>query len=389
MNLFSSIVASLIIMLFPVLCYLFYIVSDKNIDDKKRKTVFNFMLLSIFYIVSKFNFNTVYIFLLLSIPIYIADNKKIVLTKYLMLFTLIFVASKKDILPFTILEIILMYIFNKNRNKKIYIIIMVLCSLSYTFIYDINNVFYNTIFIIVFFIYTNIIFYTLTKGEDIIDYHIEYKDLKKENEIRKSLFKISHEIKNPLAVCKAYVDIFDYRDIIKSKKYINIISGEIDKMLLLLQDFLLVNKDNIKFDIMDINLLLEEISSSLYDIHKLKVILNVNDDEIYINGDYNRLNQVITNMVKNSYEANSTKVIIKSYLNEKNVIVEVIDNGSGIDKNISDKIYEPFFTTKKDGTGLGVSLSNEIVEAHGGTLKYFDNKNKGTIAKISLPIIDY
>jgi two-component system sporulation sensor kinase A len=242
---------------------------------------------------------------------------------------------------------------------------------------------------IVFGLLTNIITYTIIKGEDVIDYHIEYNDLKKENEIRRSLFKISHEIKNPLAVIKAYVDIFDYNNIEKNKKYIKIISGEIDKMLLLLQDFLLVNKDNINFDIMDINLLLEDLVSTLYDLHKLKVELNIDDEEIYINGDYNRLTQVITNMVKNSYEANASEVEIKSYLKQHNVIIEVIDNGEGISKNISDKIFEPFFTTKKDGTGLGVPLSSEIVEAHGGTLVYLDNKNKGTIAKISLPIIDY
>ena len=52
-----------------------------------------------------------------------------------------------------------------------------------------------------------------------------------------------------------------------------------------------------------------------------------------------------------------------------------------------DKIYEPFYTTKKDGTGLGVSLSKEILEAHNGSLKYYNNK-KGTLARIVLPLYE-
>ena len=389
MYLYENIVISFIILLFPVLCYLFYIVSDKNIDEKKRYYVFNFILLSIFYIVTKFNFNNVFKFLLLSIPIYISFRKNLLITKYSLLSYILVLSNGKNIFPFIVLELLFINILNKNNEIKKYIIIMIIGMFIYSILFDFNNIYFNCIFMVVFGLLTNIITYTIIKGEDVIDYQIEYNDLKKENEIRRSLFKISHEIKNPLAVLKAYVDIFDYNDKKRAKKYIKIISNEIDKMLILLQDFLLVNKENINFDIMDINLLLEEISDSLYDIHKFKVELNILDDEIYINGDYNRLSQVITNLVKNSYEAHASLVNIKSYLNHEMVVIEVIDNGDGISKNLFNKIYEPFFTTKKDGTGLGVPLSKEIIEAHSGTLMYFNNKNKGTIAKISLPIIDY
>jgi len=240
-------------------------------------------------------------------------------------------------------------------------------------------------YILDFIVIANLVLYTINNGEEVINYHLEYKDLKKENEIRKSLFKISHEIKNPLAVCKAYIDLFDINDIETFKKYVPIISREIDKMLILLQDFLLVNKDNINLDIMDINMLLEDTISSILNLNKFDIELNCSEDEVFINGDYNRLSQVITNMIKNSYEAESSKIIINSYLDCSNVIVEIIDNGTGIENSIMDKIYEPFYTTKKDGTGLGVALSKEIVEAHDGTIKYYNNII-GTTAKISLPL---
>ena len=94
----------------------------------------------------------------------------------------------------------------------------------------------------------------------------------------------------------------------------------------------------------------------------------------------------MTNLIKNSYEANASSIIVKSYRNNNQVVVEVIDNGDGITEEVYKRIYEPFYTTKRDGTGLGVSLSSEIIEAHMGTLKYYNNTPKGTVAKIMLPI---
>ena len=159
-------------------------------------------------------------------------------------------------------------------------------------------------------------------------------------------------------------------------------------MLLLLQDFLLVNKDNINFDIMDINVLLESINKTMLEIHHMKIDLDASEDEIFINGDYNRLTQVLTNLIKNSYEAHATKVMVKSYIENDKIVIDVIDDGDGIMKKDSKKIFEPFYTTKIDGTGLGVPLCKEIIEAHNGTLNYYDNDNKGTIAKVVLPLLD-
>ena len=128
---------------------------------------------------------------------------------------------------------------SKNKEFKKYLIVVSIINIIYVFVFDINNVIDDSIYLIIYILCSIIVYYTITSGEDVINYHIEYKKLKRENEIRKSLFKITHEIKNPLAVCKAYVDMFDYNDKECAKKYIPIISGEIDKMLILLQDFLL------------------------------------------------------------------------------------------------------------------------------------------------------
>lgn len=384
---FEEIIFSMILLLFPVLCYLFYVVANKNVDEKHRDLVLKFTLISTFYIIQKYQLNLFYNYLLLTIPLFISYKRKYILVSvFLNLWGITYGAfSNNYYFLFIIINFLGLLIFNREKSYVKWLVLIFITSLLYIILSN-DNIIHNLIYLFGFIAIANLVNYTITKGEEVINYHIEYKDLKKEREIRTSLFKITHEIKNPLAVCKAYIDLFDYDNPECAKKYVPIISGEIEKMLLLLQDFLLVNKDNINFDIMDINVLLEDIVSSMLDLNKFKIELDYIDDEVFINGDYNRLSQVMTNLVKNSFEANANYVLIKSYVDSSDIIVEVIDNGEGI-KCDREKLYEPFYTTKRDGTGLGVALSKEIIEAHSGTLEYFDNhNNKGTIAKISLPL---
>jgi signal transduction histidine kinase len=66
-------------------------------------------------------------------------------------------------------------------------------------------------------------------------------------------------------------------------------------------------------------------------------------------------------------------------------LIEVSDRGKGVDKSISEKIFEPFITGKSKGTGLGLSISKKIVEAHAGKLAYRNNIDAGTTFWISIP----
>ena len=124
----------------------------------------------------------------------------------------------------------------------------------------------------------------------------------------------------------------------------------------------------------------------------IKLDYNIIDDEIFINGDYNRLKQVLINILKNSIEAfteiNNAKIDVKYYLENKNIIIEIVDNGIGMNEEIKEKIFEAFYTTKGSGTGLGVPLSKEIIEGHNGNLEYFSKEKEGTKVKITLPTVE-
>lgn len=202
------------------------------------------------------------------------------------------------------------------------------------------------------------------------------------------------KIKNPIAVIKGYLDMLNVNNIEQVGKYIPIIKSEIERLLTLLEDFMLVNKNNVELDIMDINLLLEEVIDKIKPLlegKNIKLDINLIDDEIYIMGDYKRLSQVFINLIKNSIEAiPETKeglIIIKNSIKNNILNIVIIDNGIGIDKNIMNKIKEPFYTTKVKGTGLGVSLSNEIISAHKGSLNYI-SKEGNTKTIIDLPLCE-
>ena len=80
------------------------------------------------------------------------------------------------------------------------------------------------------------------------------------------------------------------------------------------------------------------------------------------------------------------KIVLSTKVRNNYLIIEVKDNGIGMDKDVLEKIGENFYTTKTNGTGLGVSLSKEIINLHGGSLSYKSKKNIGTTAIIKLPI---
>jgi len=100
----------------------------------------------------------------------------------------------------------------------------------------------------------------------------------------------------------------------------------------------------------------------------------------WISVDSNQMEQVFINLLTNSIfalaEKENKEIIISAELKEKRLYIIITDNGSGIDSEIEDKILLPFFTTRKEGAGIGLTLSKNIIEAHGGYLAFkSDEKN--------------
>ena len=409
MNMFRILFFDLIFILFPILVYIVFLAANNSISTKMKGLLFDILLLSSIYIVYQYNNDYVIInFLSLNSVVLIAYLKNRVISANLMaILLLIFYYNSFDLTIFMAVPYLFLFFFyNLKRINKInefifidlFLFTQYICLIFWLLWFN-NNLYlsvtlFNTIFIMIFnYIIIHIIYLLYNLGENIIRYNVNYNALKHDCQIKMSLFKITHEIKNPIAVIKAYLDMMNIKDKKQVEKYIPIIQNEINRLLNLLQDFLLVNKANVTFDLMDMNMLIEDVVNQqlpLFKDRKIKFENDLIDDEIYINGDYNRLSQVIINIIKNSIEAidNSKNGIIKIKDsikdNSLNIIIE--DNGSGISKKNLLKIKEPFYTTKNRGTGLGVSLSDEIIKAHSGTLTYESIEGVGTKVIIKLPL---
>ena len=407
MDLFQIVFLDVILLYFPILIYQLYLSTNKNMDDKAKGIYLNLAIITSFFLVYKFGIDKtklVSILVLNSITAFAYLMDYYVLANvigFLIILCYRNYFNYIDFLSLTYLISLLIYAFKRKFNlsnslfTKIFIFISSIIYLIWVYKFNYSNFdMYKTVLIIISYVFITIIFCIMyIQGENILKGHLTFKELQKEKQIRLSLFKITHEIKNPIAVCKGYLDMLNVKDSKQVEKFIPIIKSEIERLLSLLQDFLLINKNSLDLDIMDFNMLIEETIEKMDPLLKennINVKLSLVDDEIYINGDYNRLSQVIMNLIKNSIEAipkgkiGVIEIITKVKKNKCILIID--DNGIGMDKQTLERIRTPFFTTKARGSGLGVSLIYEIIEAHHGSLKYESEINTGTKTEIKIPI---
>lgn len=400
MDMFNSLVVNMIYIIFPLLCYLFYVSYNESFSKKNNNLFFEIALFTSVYLCIEFSNPYIMLF---NIPLLISYRKQ---RNYCSIFlSTIIVYYHINSLHFNIIYIIVEYLIfyvlfliskcNKKLGKIYTPVFVILCILFYT-IYNIDNIKFAWISISTFPIICYFIIKLLNKAESIALIRNSLSKMEEYKQVRESLFKITHEIKNPIAVCKGYLDMFDKNNPKHINNFIPIIKNEIDRTLTIMNDFMEFSKIKLNLDIMDIELLLEEVLDSLNTLinsKKINLKYEIKDEEIYINGDYNRLKQVFINLIKNSIEAleniNGAKIVVNYKINQKNIIISIKDNGVGMDEETLDKIYEAFYTTKKCGTGLGVSLSKEIIDGHHGKIEYTSKLHQGTNVKITLPLVNF
>ena len=411
MKIFDTMILDVVLITFPLMVYLLYLAYTKTFSKKENDLLFVVTVFSILYLILKYT-DHLYSgipFLIINVPLILSYVKKSNLSVAITSLIIIsyYYNYYQNYLLIIILEYVIYYLFYLKISKKLTLhnfiltftvlktifTIILLSYLNYKFPFYIVETLVSGLFL---YILSLLIAYLLNKTEDILKLHMNIKEIESNKQIKTSLFRITHEIKNPIAVCKGYLDMFDKENPTHFKKYIPILKDEINRTLLLLEDFLAMNKVKINKDIIDINLLIEEVIKNikmLCNKNNIELKQNIIDDDIYINADYNRLTQVFINILKNSVEAipknKKGKIEVKEIIKDNNIIITVKDNGKGMSSELLNKIKEPFYTTKPKGTGLGVSLSEEIIKAHNGTLNYESEENKYTKVTITLPIKEY
>lgn len=410
MSTFEQLVINLILLLFPLIIYALYLsynTQPKESDIYLDLTLFSSLFLVIRYAIGS---NAISSIILINLPLLLGYMKNRTRSVIIMSIIIVFYYSQFSYIPiqYEIVEystyLLIYFICRKKKASSERILNSFICIKSFLIgmfiVYKLNpstplikNIIFVALTIFSFVLCTYSILYLLKKGETAIEKSKLLKELEREKDLKISLFKITHEIKNPIAVCKGYLEMFDYTNKEKVKKYIPIIKEEIQRTLTVINDFSDYGKLKIEKELVDLELLLEDVYcvlSPLFEEKNVKTLMNIKE-EIYLELDYNRIKQVLVNILKNAVEAKkeTEELLINLEVKLEKDFVKIIieDNGVGMTKETLSKIFNIFYTTKQSGTGLGVALSKEIIEMHNGTLSYKSQVGKGTKTYIKLPIV--
>ena len=225
------------------------------------------------------------------------------------------------------------------------------------------------------------------------------EELSKTEELQKDLMaNVSHDLKTPLTMIKAYAELIldiNIDDKEKCKSNLNIIIEEVNRLNDLVNDILALTKVENDLDKLDISSFdLIKLIKRIVKQHNIYVIkdgysiefIHDNIDKLMINADKKKLEQVIYNLLNNAlnYTGSDKKVIIKVVEDEKDYTIMVIDSGKGIDKKEIDHIFDRYYRSKKNhkryvyGTGLGLSIVKNILLLHNYEYGVKSTKNKGT-----------
>lgn len=214
---------------------------------------------------------------------------------------------------------------------------------------------------------------------------------------------MAHEIKNPLVGIKGAAQLLrvEFSDE-TTEEYTNVIVKEVDRINRIVEELLSIShpsKPEMKpmniHRVLDQVLVLEKAGSKG---KKISFMESYDPSIPDIMGDEKQLTQVFLNLIRNSIESieSKGKIALTTGISSERVVdlrtqmvlIKIEDNGKGIPGDIKEDIFTPFFTTKKEGTGLGLSVTHRIIEEHKGRLEIVSSKEKGTVVRVYLPVFN-
>lgn len=406
MFMIDAFIINTVLILFPLFSYFLFSIYFKKSSFKLDQLVFDLAIYTSIYLILSFIEELILIkVVMLTIPLFIAYIKQkplvIIIVSGVIFAYYYSIGLALGLILFELFGYGGLFILFKpkqfQQTKVLTFFVLIKVIVVSIALYQFNLIIYNysfvsyIVFLVIYSFVIKLIFSLLKKGEEIKNFHLIKKRLKEQQRFRESLFKVTHEIKNPIAVCRGYLEMLNINNQEHLEKYIPIIKEEIDRSIIMMDNFLGLTKLKVECVPMNIIILLEDVKKVAKALVKEKNVCfkcNYLDSLIFISGDYNRLKQVLVNLLKNAIEAvikndGVIQLVLKKYRSK--IVLMIIDNGLGMDRETLKKVSLPYFTTKPNGTGLGVRLSAEIIAAHGGTLLYKSKKGKGTTAIISLP----
>ena len=203
--------------------------------------------------------------------------------------------------------------------------------------------------------------------------------------------KLSHELKNPLAAIKTLVELAaqDPADA-SSREGLHVARTEIDRMRGILQEYLSFSRpfEQVSWEPVDLGALSDEVLVLLGPSAEKSGVALRRRGDARLEADPRRLKEALINLVANAVQATPRGGGVEIAIDRRDTMVEVAvhDSGQGMPAEVLEKLGTPFFTTRNEGTGLGVALARAAFVQHGGALEYSSAEGRGTTATGILPI---
>jgi two-component system, NtrC family, sensor histidine kinase HydH len=204
---------------------------------------------------------------------------------------------------------------------------------------------------------------------------------------------LAHEIRNPLGALEGAVQILQRSELPPPtrREFAEMAAKEVERLKVLLTHFLdFARPRPPRRTLMEPHLLLESVAHLASETARMANIhIRVEAaDTARVAIDAEQIKQVLLNLVLNAVQAMPAggQITLRSRQEDRSVLLEVSDQGSGIPAEDLERIFDPFFTTRAEGTGLGLSIAHQIVHGHGGEITAGNNLDCGATLSIVLPL---
>jgi signal transduction histidine kinase len=205
--------------------------------------------------------------------------------------------------------------------------------------------------------------------------------------------RVAHDIRNPLASIKMRTQVLaaerGRRGADRSE--IDAILGDIQQLETVVQNLIdLARPGQLRREPTPVSHVIDDVLHQLgpqLSYRKIAVRRDLADGPL-VSLDSGRFRQVLLNVIGNASDAmpDGGTIVVRTAVDDDRLVLDIIDDGMGIDPVVRDRLFDPFVSTKRDGVGLGLVNAKAVVEHHGGTITLLQSKPKGTRARITLPL---
>ncbi len=204
---------------------------------------------------------------------------------------------------------------------------------------------------------------------------------------------IGHEIRNPLSSLKGFTQLQQERDNSETNFY-PIMIDEIDRINTIVDDLMILGRPkspNFKqYDLKKIIDYVSSVTNQLAESFGSKIVVKRSEEIPLVECNEKQIKQALLNIIKNAIESLQNGGMVElsySITGSDKVTIVVKDNGCGIEVEKLNHLFEPFYTTKQEGTGMGLLITKKIIEDHQGEIKFSSKKGEGTTVEIVLPFV--